>query len=46
MGSNNWPPETEEKYADIFRRMIEHENELQNNRFSWFITLQGFIIAG
>lgn len=41
----DWSTEEKEKYADIIRKLSEHEDMLQNARFSWFATLQGFLFA-
>jgi len=32
--------------ASIIRAMIEHENEQQNNRLTWLLTVQGLLFAG
>jgi hypothetical protein len=34
-----------EKFAEITRDMIKHENELVNHRMVWMINFQGFLIA-
>ncbi len=34
-----------EKHAEIVRKLIEHENALQNFRFTWFSTSQAFLLT-
>jgi len=31
--------------AEIFRNLINHENELRDHRTNWFLTAQGFVFA-
>jgi len=31
--------------AQIIRTLIEHENDLQNHRLNWFLTIQGLLLA-
>ena len=35
----------QEKYAEIVRKLIEHENTLQNYRFTWFSASQALLLA-
>ena len=37
--------EQKEKYAEIVRKLVEHENTLQNFRFTWFSTSQALLFA-
>ena len=42
------PPPTAEqldKWSGIYRSMYEHENQLQNHRLSWYLTIQGFSLG-
>ena len=32
-------------YADKIRLLIEHENNLENNRIQWMLVIQGFLLA-
>jgi hypothetical protein len=41
-----WDNDKKEQYADIMRKLSEHENNVMNMRFSWFTTLQGLLFAG
>lgn len=41
---NSLPPFGYEEAA-IVRAMIQHENELRNNRIVWFITIEGLLFA-
>jgi hypothetical protein len=34
-----------EKHAEIIRKLVEHENTLQNFRLSWFLTSQSLLFA-
>jgi hypothetical protein len=34
-----------EKHAEILRKLVEHENTLQNFRLSWFLTSQSLLFA-
>ncbi len=36
----------DDKYADRIRKIIAHENELENNRLQWMLVIQGFLLAG
>jgi hypothetical protein len=36
----------ESEHASIIRSMIEHENNLQNYRLTWLMTVQGLLLAG
>ena len=36
---------TDDKNAEIVRKLIEHENVLQNYRFTWLTTVQGLLFA-
>lgn len=46
MNDSNLSAAEKEHYAEIIRRMIEHENQLRNNRLTWFITVQSLLFAG
>ena len=37
--------ETSYQNAQIIRSLIEHENELQNHRLTWLMTIQGLLFA-
>lgn len=34
------------EYNNTIREMINHENEIRNQRTNWFLVIQGFLIAG
>ncbi len=34
-----------DKWAGIYRSMIDRENELQNQRLTWYLTIQGFFLG-
>ena len=54
MGNSSQAPlndsmDTEEKdlvdYASVIRAMIRHENDVTNNRLTWMLVLQGFLLV-
>jgi hypothetical protein len=43
--SNNEQQQVGYEEAKIIRSMLEHENNLRNYRFTWFVTLQGLLFS-
>lgn len=43
--SNNGEQQVGYEDAKIIRSMLEHENNLRNYRFTWFVTLQGLLFS-
>ncbi len=44
---NEWSKEElQYNHAEIVRRLWQHENEMVNVRFTWFLTAQGLLFAG
>lgn len=39
------PATKAEDHSETIRQMIQHENELMNDRLGWFFTLQGLLLA-
>ena len=35
-----------DEWANVYRSMMVHENELQNHRMTWLLAIQGFLMTG